>query len=413
LKSVFENINLIADSIWLDRLHKCDVKTFARFAESVTFVPPLHNWNIDSIKFHSIVRESWAWSYGCYSSKHKQTEIAPQPTIAAAYKTYRTRARRNKNLLLEMPEVLETAWTEVLTAFTNCRAVTFGFVEDVLLDQNLAPDYPACLRVSSQMTIIPSRNWNTVAHPSFRIALRALSRSETSIQDFALKQPFLVDGGQVTSTVLLDHHLNLKDLRCVTMVPYTKGSSHRNMSERWLWKRQVMSEIKSIASICGSTLETLVFSHIHISVQDLWTPTSISNLRTLHVAESIVPSRYLASLISSPKLDRLILDSIGLDLAADDGDWQPVFDAVRNHPSSIEVMLTRVLLSEDDDEYTYSLSPFRTRAYEEHATSIDEHYGRIIEDTDDPAWADRDLRMYLDSRVEWTNTLDETFHYPY
>jgi hypothetical protein len=363
----------------------------------------LSSWTIDSVLFHSIVRDAWAWQYGCYDAKWDSTEIDPQPRIAQAYTTYLTEAHRNKKLLLQNPRDLEDAWTEVIKSCSNCHTFIFGFVDYMVLNKDLAPDYPSCLCIGSQRHFTGNLQTEVAANVAFKVALQALIKSQTSIREFEIKQPFLDEG--VGRSILHGHlRMTIENLKSLRLVHYSKGGRYRNFSDSWLWYEQVTNELKSFTMWCGATLETLFCSGVDVEDGVDWDLDPTPALRTMHFIDSNVTSRSLAALIlSSPKLDRLVMENVAL---VDEGQWQRVFDAVRKHRGAIEVTLDDIDCS---NGYRYTLAPFRTRA---NNTTVE--YGAVDAEgntvlPDDPDWSDVALRKYLDNTGDWDYVLEETF----
>lgn len=155
--------------------------------------------------------------------------------------------------------------------------------------------------------------------------------------------------------------------------------------------------ITSLLLRSGTTLQHLrLYKGWHM-YDFSWPPRNIPPLSALSSFKTALPLRltlFAAFLANSPVLSSLQLDGCHADYEDDSGDWRILWDAIRNHPSRMQLHFDQLPCHE--------------------ATELSVEYHTGEESTaawDDDPWMNIDYSMehYLSGKRHWDRSLEEWF----
>jgi hypothetical protein len=325
LKQLFDNVNLVADVTWLDKLAKVELAAFAPFVNSVTFVPPLYNWLIDKDTFLGLIDDSYRYDYGCYApdllkpttSRYDETgdvRLRERKRESKAFTRYSENAQRNKSLLLEsLGAILTLKWSQILRLMNKCHTIHFRTIDHAILDSNLMPRFPACLEDTwdeyNWVMPIPRKN---LADLAFGLALEALGRSRTQIHSLDLVKPESED--ILWQQNLRNDLLNLGMLKHIELHPIQGQGTPYN--ESMGISDMLLADASYLLEQSKATIQTLDLRGW--SVFDWSAPAQTTpNLRKIVLETCDVNSSMLITWISSSvKLEEIIFDDVGLHSAS-------------------------------------------------------------------------------------------------
>lgn len=410
LTQLFNNLNIVADVVWIDHFSKRSIQSIARFVKIVNFVPPLYNWHVGPKQFRRLFTDL---HFDMRLRDHHEPEPNKaqrvrhsQAKVQEAWERYDTMAERNRELLQDRSSLWVLKLTKWLKALHNCHHFSFSLVDYAHLDENLNPRYPQCLQfwLGTRGRLDLALRSSDLADLAFSLALDALGRVGTRIHSISLDSP--APDGELWHGALRDDALDVSELKAIEMTPTCEGGEADGGCEEII-NESIEDDIWYLMSRCVSNLESL-----HWVGYGHWAwgcrPVAVQvlpNLRKIFLGPCYIPSQYLYSWISgSTSLQELTLHDISILESEDHYNWKSVFDAIRDKPSSMKLDL-HLWIWEIDLEVE-----FETRKSRDPLSDAEAHeLTGMKQGTECFEAVARVLPYYLDGVVDWTWILSALF----
>lgn len=396
LKRLFYNVNLVIDVTWLDELPKIDFAAFAPYIHSMTFVPPLHTWVLDSQTFLNMTENTKFTS----EPASRSTSLRRK-----AFKAYNETADRNRVLLIHRRLAFVLKIAKLFRILPKCQDFAFAQVDYTNLNDELRPNYPACINMHNYNSVASKYEDRSVVDLAFGLALETLRTSRVEIRALYMRNAAI--GGDLWCDNLRHESLNLDTLRSIEFNAAfnfeTESSPLKSTHEN------IVYDALYLISRCGATIET-----IHCSALDImqWPHPSgpvsaTSNLRSLIIGPCDIASIFLITWISSSmQLSTLYLEDVYLMPSVDSDEWKGVFDSLRLHPNSVELSFCPLFL----EDMHVTVENFRTHMPRPPQSPIDPTITEYGENDDYESDAvERALPLYIDGLVAWSGVLIDVF----